>query len=142
MKPNRDIRPHRRGRPQPAQLHQSDVPYIMKLPDGRSVYVDVPGRLTVTDRDGQIGFTPEGVTFLDRIRALALRENRSPTPGYITAVRRALGLTQAQLGARLGVNKLTVSRWERGALRPSASSLQALADLKRHAAGKGIVIAA
>ena len=35
----------------------------------------------------------------------------------VRRLRRRLGLTQAQLAARLGVHKLTVSRWERGQVR-------------------------
>ena len=35
----------------------------------------------------------------------------------VQRLRRRLGVTQAQLAARVGVHKLTVSRWERGQVR-------------------------
>ena len=39
------------------------------------------------------------------------------TGAEVRRLRRRLELTQAQLAARLGVHKLTVSRWERGQVR-------------------------
>jgi len=51
-----------------------------------------------------------------------------------------LGLTQEELGARLGVDKMFVSRWERGQIRPSAESLAALEAVRREAVRKGVVI--
>jgi len=36
---------------------------------------------------------PWAVAFLDRIRALAMKLDRLPSPGYLTALREALGLT-------------------------------------------------
>lgn len=112
----------------------------MKLPDGRTLFVEVPGRWTVEDRGGEIAFLPEGVRFLDRIRALAMKLDRAPSPGYVTALREALGLTQAEIGERIGVDKMTVSRWERGTLRPSDESLAALERLRKASIQKGIVI--
>ena len=49
------------------------VPYTMKLADGRIVYVELPKRMTGRDRGGALTFTPEGVRFLDRIRAQSMR---------------------------------------------------------------------
>lgn len=132
----------RRGRPPAAQLSNPDFPYTMKLPDGRTVYVEVPGRWVTADRDGSPAFLPQGVEFLDRIRALALKLDRPPSPGFVTALREALGLTQAEFGERIGVDKMTVSRWERGALRPSDGSLKALDDLRKRAARSGVAIPA
>lgn len=135
-------RPTRRGTPPSAQLSRPDVPYTMRLRDGRVLYVEVPGRWTATNRSGEVMFTADGVAFLDRVRALAMRTIDSPTPAYLVTLREALGLTQKELGDRIGVNKLTVSRWERGTLRPSDASLAALDGLKREAVRKGVVIAA
>ncbi len=130
-------------KPKPtAHEQRPDVPYTMKLPDGRTVFVLVPGKWTRTDVTGEVGFTPDGVRFLDRIRALAMKAPATPTPGYIVAVRVALNLTQAQLAERLGVDPMTVSRWERGAVRPNADSLKALEKLKTAAARKGVTLAA
>ena len=130
----------RRGRPRPEGLSRPDVPYTMKLADGRLLYVEVPGRYTATDRSGRVAFTPEGVRFLDRIRALRMEASRAPSPGYITSLREALGLTQQELAVRLGVNKLTVSRWERGTLRPGRASLEALRRLRQEAVSQGVVL--
>ncbi len=130
----------RRGRRPTESLSHSDVPYTMKLPDGRTLYVEVPGRWVTTDRGGQQAFLPQAVEFLDRVRALAIKLDRPPSPGYVTALREALGLTQKEFGEQLGVDKMTVSRWERGALRPGASSLAALEKLCRKAVRRGVTI--
>lgn len=66
--------------------------------------------------------------------------DRAPSPGYITRLREGLGLTQAQLGARLGVDKLTVSRWERGTMRPGAGRVQAIEKLRKAAIREGVTI--
>lgn len=130
-------------KPKPtAHGQRPDVPYTMRLPDGRTVFVLVPGKWTRGDVSGEAGFTPDGVRFLDRIRALAIKDPSAPTPGYIVAVREALNLTQVQLAGKLGVDSMTVSRWERGAIRPGADSLKALEKLKTAAARKGITIEA
>ncbi len=130
----------RRGRPRAEQLSRADVPYTMKLPDGRTLYVEVPGRWVTADRDGTMAFLPEGVAFLDRVRALAIKLDRAPSPGFITSLREALGLRQKEFGEQLGVDKMTVSRWERGTLRPSAASLAALQRLRQQAVRRGVTI--
>jgi len=132
----------RRGRPPAAQLSNPDFPYTMKLPDGRAVYVEVPGRWVTADRDGSPAFLPPAVKFLDRVRALAMKLDGPPSPGFITSLREALGLTQAEFGERIGVDKMTVSRWERGALRPSDESLKSLDDLRKRAIRSGVAIPA
>ncbi|MDO8629042.1 MAG: helix-turn-helix domain-containing protein [Phycisphaerales bacterium] len=132
----------RRGRPPAAQLANPDLPYTMKLPDGRTLYVEVPGRWVTADRDNKPAFLPGAVDFLDRVRALAVTLDRPPGPGFITALREALGLTQKEFGEELGVDKMTVSRWERGALKPSDESLAALDDLRRRAVRRGVTIPA
>ncbi|MFN0012213.1 MAG: helix-turn-helix domain-containing protein [Phycisphaerales bacterium] len=57
-------------------------------------------------------------------------------------LREALGLTQAQLSERLGVDSMTVSRWERGTVKPSPAAVKALDKLRRDAGRRGTVIAA
>ena len=47
-------------------------------------------------------------------------------PQAIRALRRALGLTQAAFGDRLGVTNVTVSRWEAGAFVPDNRAMAAL----------------
>jgi len=58
----------------------------------------------------------------------------------IATVRRGLGLTQAQLAGLLGVHWMTVSRWERGTLVPTAwqqAMLATLAQAQAHDEGAG-----
>lgn len=47
---------------------------------------------------------------------------------FIQTLRRELGLTQAQLGERLGVTDKAISRWERGVGFPDISLLEPLAE--------------
>ena len=46
----------------------------------------------------------------------------------IRLIREALGETQVQFAARLGVQWITVSRWERGLNTPSGLALGAIRD--------------
>lgn len=136
-------KPKRAGRAPRPDLARPDYPYTMKLRDGRILYVEIPGRWVRTDRDGEIVFAPEANQLLDRVQALATSAlDRPPSPGYIVALRQALGLTQKSLGEHLGVDKLTVSRWERGTIRPSPDSLRALEKLRKHAVRTGVTIPA
>lgn len=131
----------RRGRKPSPALSRPDLPYTMKLPDGRTLCVEVPGRWVTADRDGTPAFLPEGVRFLDRVRAVFLSAlDRPPSPGFITALREGLGLTQAEFGERVGVDKMTVSRWERGTLRPNGESLAAVEKVRREAIRKGVTL--
>lgn len=125
-----------------SQDTRDDVPYTMKLPDGRTVFVLVPGKWCERDISGEVAFTPEAVRFLDRIRTLAMKMPKEPTPGFIRTLRQTLELTQQEFGERLGVDLMTVSRWERGTVRPGRESLKALEKLKTTAARKGVTIAA
>lgn len=117
------------------------VPYTMRLPDGRTVYVEVPAEYVKRDADGQQTFTMDGVRLLDRVRAMALKTPQTPTPGYIRTLREALGLTQSQFGELVGVDKMTVWRWEKGQLHPSDESLAGIETAKRQAARKGVLLA-
>ncbi len=49
----------------------------------------------------------------------------------IIKLRKDLKLTQDQFGKRLGVHKLTISRWERGDKRPSQLALRQLKRIER-----------
>ncbi len=129
-----------RGRPPARRLSEPEFPYTMRLPDGRTVYVEVPGRWVSQDRNGAPAFAPDAVAFLDRIRALATRLDQAPSPGYITSLRQALGLTQSEFAEEIGVDKLTVSRWERGVLRPGNESLRAIDKFRRKAVQRGVTI--
>jgi hypothetical protein len=131
----------RRGtRPNPA-LARPNYPYTMRLADGRTLLVEVPGRWVTADRDGTPAFLPDGVRFLDRVRAAFLSVlDRPPSPGFLTALREALGLTQREFAAHVGVDKMTVSRWERGALRPSREALAAIERVRKEALRRGVAI--
>lgn len=49
----------------------------------------------------------------------------------IRALREALGLSQQELGVRLGLAAITVSRWERGISHPHREALRGLEELRR-----------
>jgi type I restriction enzyme M protein len=85
---------------------------------------------------------PEGARLIDRVQAMAVRTPRAPTAAHIRTLREAMGLTQAQLADRLGVDKMTVARWEWGKLRPRAAAVAALEALRKAAGRRGTVIAA
>jgi len=131
----------RRGRKPAAQLSRPDHPYTMRMADGRTVCVEIPGRWVTTDRSGEPAFLPDGVRFLDRVRAAFTSSlDRAPSPGYITSLREALGMTQAEFGERLNVDKMTVSRWERGTMRPGTAALKAIESLRKKSIRRGVAI--
>ncbi len=47
---------------------------------------------------------------------------------YIRALRKTAGIDQSTLARRLGVNRATVCKWERGTTQPEARRLPQLAD--------------
>ena len=49
--------------------------------------------------------------------------------GRITDLRQKAGLTQTELGNKIGVNQATVSMWETGASKPRADTLIKLSEL-------------
>lgn len=51
----------------------------------------------------------------------------------VAALRQLLGLTQMELGQRLGVTQSTIARWEQGGKAPRASALRRFEDLERRA---------
>ncbi len=129
-------------RRKPTRALSEGVPFTARLPDGRTLFVLVPGKWCELDASGEVLFKPDAVRFIDRVQTLAMRTPKAPTPGYIRTLREALGLTQAQLAARIGVDKMTVARWEWGKLRPRAKAAAALGKLRRNAGRRGTVIAA
>jgi len=117
------------------------VPYTMSLGDGRTLLVAIPAAMVVHDRSGQISFTPEGVDLMDKIRALAIAVPTAPTPGYLQAVRKALGLTQAEFAIKLRLSTITIKRWETGTLRPGAAALDKLPDVVNQMCRRGVTTA-
>jgi len=63
-------------------------------------------------------------------------------PQLIKRYRLRHGLTQGRLATAIGVSQRTVSRWERGALRPSEASLAAISELRNRATRSGVTIPA
>lgn len=116
------------------------VPYVMPLPDGRSVFVRVPAHMTGRDRDGSLTFKPEGVRYLDRVQVMAMDTPPEPTPGYIRTVREALRLTQAEFAKRLGRSTITVKKWEAGDARPGKEAVARLRRLVDRASRRGVVL--
>jgi DNA-binding transcriptional regulator YiaG len=134
-------RSKRRGPPPSEKLGRPDHPFTMKLRDGRTLFVEVPGRWMTTDRDGKPAFLPAAVEFLDRVQALATSAlDRAPSPGYLTRLREGLGLTQKQFADRLGMDAMTVSRWERGTMRPSEAGVRAIEKLRKELIRRGVTI--
>lgn len=54
----------------------------------------------------------------------------------ILKLRKGLGLTQKELAARLKLDAITISRWERGYQRPSKLALRQLARMVNNKPGK------
>lgn len=51
----------------------------------------------------------------------------------IKALREELNLTQQELADKVGVHRITVTRWELGDIQPSPMAVQALNQLKQEA---------
>lgn len=121
---------------------ETSSPYIMRLPGGRVLYVELPSHMTRRDRDGSLLVNPEGVKYVDRLRALAMRSDVAPSPAFIATVRQALGLTQAAFAQRLGKSTITIKRWEAGTLRPGTASVRQLRKVLDEATRRGVVLPA
>ncbi len=131
----------RRRKPRHDAAEPTDFPFAMKLPDGRTLLVEVPGRWVTTDRDGSPALEPEAVEFLDRVQVSfqsVLR--RTMTPAYLATLRKTLGMTQKAFGEAAGVDSMTVSRWERGEFKPSAAALAAIEKVRQAALRRGVAI--
>ena len=64
-------------------------------------------------------------------------------PSEVATLRVALGLTQAQFAAVLGVHSITVSKWERGLLAPSpyqAALMTSFAQSQQQAPELGMMV--
>jgi DNA-binding transcriptional regulator YiaG len=125
--------------PKRPSINGKPVPYSFVLPDGRSVFVEVPADMIRRDRAG-LGFSIAGIEFLDRVRGMAMKIGDHPTAGQIRALREALNLTQAQLADRMGVDTLTVRRWESGRTHPGGRVTAKMRKLQRENAARGTVV--
>lgn len=131
----------RRGRQRSQRVQRAGVPFTTRLADGRTLAVEIPGRWVAEDRDGSTVLLPEAVRFVDHLQVAFSKLRLPPSPGYITTLREALGMTQAEMGRRVGVAKLTVSKWEMGLLRPGAASLEKIEAMRQKAIRGGMELA-
>jgi DNA-binding transcriptional regulator YiaG len=118
----------------------SDLPYVLQAGE-QILTIVLPARWLKAARDGRPLLLPPAVRALDRLRALLL-ERPQFTPGFIASLREALSLTQEEFGQKLGVSKMTVSRWECGRMRPGAAMAKQLQRLQRQARRNGVLIKA
>ena len=113
-----------------AEKPRESVGYVMNLPDGRRVYLELPEQYLSRDRSGQLLIRPPAIRILDQVRSLAMQRVDRPTPAFLVTLRETLDLTQEEFGEAVGVDKMTVSRWERGDRRPNAANAQRIAALR------------
>jgi transcriptional regulator with XRE-family HTH domain len=71
----------------------------------------------------------DGERFQSVIGTPGLTGQGSDVGARLRTARRAAGLTQKQLAQELGVEPITVSRWERGVTSPSLARLRRIAQL-------------
>jgi len=103
------------------------------------LYAELPEELVSRDRSGDLLLRPAAIRLLDHARAIAMNEPPM-TPAYLVALREALHLTQEAFGRAVGVDKMTVSRWERGTRKPSAQSARRIAKLRDKRAASALVL--
>jgi DNA-binding transcriptional regulator YiaG len=117
-----------------------DLPYVMRLPGQRALALSIPAAWVMRDKSGEICLLPPAINRLDKLRALYSRVDQTMTPGFVRVLREALNATQAEFARRLGVNKMTVSRWERGSSKPSSEILKSIAKVRAGALRKGLLV--
>jgi DNA-binding transcriptional regulator YiaG len=116
------------------------VPYTMSLSGGRTLFVRVPAHCVKYDRSGEMLFTPEGMRFLDNIKALAMQTPDAPSPAYIRQVRVALKMTQAEYAQQLGYSVISIKKWEAGDAKPGKKAVDKLRELVQSATSNGVVM--
>ncbi len=116
-----------------------DLPHVMKLGGGSMLAISLPASWVKADRSGEPLLLPPAVRALDRLRALFTSQERI-TPGFIVGLREAMHLTQDQFGRKLGVSKMTVSRWECGRMMPGKAAVAAIRELQAKSRRGGVKI--
>jgi DNA-binding XRE family transcriptional regulator len=116
-----------------------DLPYVVPFGEHGMLAISLRAAWLKPDRSGRPLLLPPAVRALDRLRAVFTAQE-NPTPGFIISLREALGLTQDQFGRKLGVAKMTVSRWECGRMRPSPSMTAAIRALQARVQYEGVKI--
>jgi len=75
------------------------------------------------------------VTLAEEVR----RARRLPTPALARAIRQSAGVSQARLAEEVGVNRVTLTRWELGQRTPRGAArlryADVLAELEREVLG-------
>jgi transcriptional regulator with XRE-family HTH domain len=56
-------------------------------------------------------------------------QRRMPSPALARAIREAAGVSQGRIAEELGVDRVTVTRWETGLRRPRGERASAYAEL-------------
>ena len=124
----------------PSSQSALPYPYVMRLKDGRHLTLAIP-QDWVESRDGETLFKPAAVELIQSVQAMHQVFDASSTRGHLVALRQALGMTQQQFGAALKVDKLTVSRWERGQVRPGPDAIKRIRALQVASARRGVRLA-
>ena len=60
----------------------------------------------------------------------------------VRELRERLGMTQAEFAREVGVDAVTVSRWERGVMKPTALAIKMMEALAKRAERRGKAVAA
>ena len=110
----------------------TDLPFAIPGEAGTFLAIQLPADWLKADRSGRPLLLPPAIRIVDRLRA-TFGAQVSPTPGFIVSLRGALGLTQEEFGRKLKVSKMTISRWERGRMKPSESAANAIQKLQQRA---------
>lgn len=116
-----------------------DLPYVVSLGGGRMLAISLNAQWLKPDRSGNPLLLAPAVRALDRLRAVFANQEKA-TPGFISSLREGMGLTQSEFGRRLGVSKITVSRWECGRMRPGSATMKAILGLQQIARREGVRI--
>jgi DNA-binding transcriptional regulator YiaG len=116
-----------------------DLPHVASFGENAMLAISLRADWVKADRSGRPLLLPPAVRALDRLRAVFTAQARI-TPGFIISLREALGLTQELFAGKLGVTKMTVSRWECGRMRPSRTMVAALRAMQARARCAGVKI--
>jgi DNA-binding transcriptional regulator YiaG len=116
-----------------------DLPYVVSFGKDSMLAISLRAAWLKADRTGRPLLLPPAVRALDRLRAIFTNQAKM-TPGFIVSLREALGLTQEEFGRKLGVTKMTVSRWECGRTRPSPPTTAAIRRLQTRSRHEGVKI--
>ena len=116
-----------------------DLPYTVSFGENAMLAISLRAAWLKADKSGRPLLLPPAVRTMDRLRAVFTTQQKI-TPGFIISLREAMGLTQQQFGRKLGVTKMTISRWERGRMRPSRSMVAAIRGLQARLRATGVRI--